>query len=212
MMSTTFFPTLSNLCCDDSSGYAIIWFASTIVYFVSLHFTEQWQRRRKPQPQLHDVGFEYLPRVDFFVYVTDGIGIVGSAQLAKYLFLMGGVEALAVKEGLCYSAMGYFFSATLHSVTLFPSTDHAAGIPGFGNHADKLMSNHTFHFGLFLRVLVQLEGFPVSAVIPCMLIYSALLVCTRGHYSVDIVLSWWALALVYSLEPMSMQTCLAETK
>ena len=142
-MTTRFLPTLSTLCCDGSRGYTVLWFVSTIVYFVSLHFTEQSQSRRKPQPQLHDVGFDFLPRVDSFVYITDGIGIVGSAKLAKYLFLTGGMEALAVKEGLCYSAMGYFFSATLHSVTLFPSTDHATGIPGFGNHADKLMSNHT---------------------------------------------------------------------
>ena len=32
---------------------------------------------------------------------------------------------------------------------------------------------------------------------PLILVYSTMLACTRSHYAVDIVLAWWALALVF---------------
>jgi len=33
------------------------------------------------------------------------------------------------------------------------------------------------------------------------LFFSLAMICTRGHYSVDIVLAWWAFALVWLADP-----------
>ena len=118
------------------------------------------------------------------------------------------------KEALFYSAFGNYFSASLHSVTLLPSSEHANGVPAiFGGHSDKLMSNHTYHFGLYLRMLVRLKIFTFWAVLPCVLVYSTMLACTRSHYAVDIVLAWWTLALVFvsaGVEAPENDVCVAD--
>mmetsp|Transcript_35407 Transcript_35407/g.71766 ORF Transcript_35407/g.71766 Transcript_35407/m.71766 type:complete len:217 (-) Transcript_35407:135-785(-) len=187
---------ISRLIC--SHGCVIFWIISAIVYYITLYFSEQWRSRRKLQPPLHDRSFELLPRIDWFVYLTDGAGLVGAVFLAYWILFCTGAHNHVAKEALCYSAIGNYFSASLHSVTLLPSSEHATGVPAiFGGHSDKLMSNHTYHFGLYLRILVCLRLLSLWAVIPCILVYSTMLACTRSHYAVDIVLAWWALALVF---------------
>ena len=189
----------------SGNGYIVFWLSSIALYFVSLAATEQWQatKRKRQQDELYDRGFELFPYVESFVYITDGTGIVGGMYLLRELLLdnnrTSSSSSLAVKEALVYSAIGYLFSSSLHSVTLLPPTKQCAiGIPGFGRHVDKLMSNHTFHFGLFLRVLVITEEISIIwNVIPCMVLYSSMLLCTRGHYTVDIILAWWALGIVF---------------
>ena len=161
-----------------------------------------------PQPPLHDRSFEHLPRIDWFVYITDGIGLVGAVVLAYWILLCdaSSIESRIAREALCYSAVGNYFSSSLHSVTLLPSSDHAPGVPAvFGGHTDKLMSNHCYHFGLYCRILVQMELMPLWIVGPLILVYSTMLACTRSHYAVDIVLAWWALALVFVSAGVNLQ-------
>ena len=189
---------VSRLIC--SHACLIFWIVSAIIYYLTLYWSETWRTRRKLQPPLHDRSFELLPRINWFVYLTDGVGLVGAVFLAYWILFGAELYCHVAKEALCYSAIGNYFSASLHSVTLLPSSDHATGVPAiFGGHSDKLMSNHTYHFGLYLRILVSLGIFPLSAVLPCIFVYSTMLACTRSHYSCDIVLAWWALALVFVL-------------
>jgi hypothetical protein len=185
--------------CYSNECFAV-WLMSVLVYFVTLHMTERWQSARKIQPMLHDRGFEWIPRYDWFVYVTDGMGLVGGVYLLRWLFWADDpMAALAVKQSLCFSSVGYMVSSTLHSITLLPGSNHASGVPVlFGGDVDKLLSNHTFHFGLFLRILILLGRIPLWAIVPGTLAYSAMLVSTRGHYSVDIVLAWWGILLVFA--------------
>ena len=153
-----------------------------------------------PQPPLHYRSFEHLPRIDWLVYITDGVGLIGAVFLGYWILLCdaGSIESRIAREALCYSAIGNYFSSSLHSVTLLPSSDHAPGVPAiFGGHTDKLMSNHCYHFGLYCRILVQMELMSLWIVGPLILVYSTMLACTRSHYAVDIVLAWWALALVF---------------
>ena len=161
-----------------------------------------------PQPPLHDRSFEHLPRIDWLVYITDGIGLIGAVVLAYWILICdaGSAESRIAKEALCYSAIGNYFSSSLHSVTLLPSSDHAPGVPAvFGGHTDKLMSNHCYHFGLYCRILVQMELMSLWIVGPLILVYSTMLACTRSHYVVDIVLAWWALALVFVSAGVNLQ-------
>ena len=177
-----------------------LWLSSAVFYYLSLYVTERWSRTKVPQPPLHDRSFDYLPRIDSLVYITDGIGIVGAVFLGYWILLCDAetVESRIAREALCYSAIGNYFSSSLHSGTLLPSADHAPGVPAiFGGHTDKLMSNHCYHFGLYCRILVQMRMLPLSFVAPLILAYSTMLACTRSHYAVDIVLAWWALALVF---------------
>jgi len=190
-----------HICHLSCSNHSIaLWLSSAVVYYSTLYLTERWSARRQAQPPLHDRSFEHLPRIEGFVYLTDGAGLVGAVGLAYWILLCPPTspESRIAREALCYSAVGNYFSSSLHSVTLLPSSDHAAGVPAiFGGHTDKLMSNHCYHFGLYCRILVQMDLLPLGMVGPLVLVYSAMLACTRSHYAVDIVLAWWALALVF---------------
>ena len=186
---------MSLLTCGN--GWLILWLSSSAFYFITLYISEDWARKRKPQEPLHDRGFELIPRLEWMVYFTDGILLMGCAHLLQMIYWTGGGAGIIAKEACVYSAIGNFFSSSLHSVTLLPSSNHAESFPLWGGDADKLMSNHTFHFGMYLRIGVALGAFPLWAVVPCVLIYSFGLVATRGHYAVDVVLAWWALLLVF---------------
>jgi hypothetical protein len=192
--------SIALLVCDQNQS-AIFWLLSAVVYYVSLYFTDKWMANQKPQETLHDRSFQFLPRRDSFVYLTDGIGIAGAVLLAYWILLCPDeIYGHAARESLIYSAIGNYFSASLHSVTLLPCSDHTPSVTPsiiFGGHSDKLMSNHAFHFGLYLRLLSIVDIFPREAIPICILVYSGMLSCTRSHYACDIVLAWWALALVF---------------
>ena len=188
--------SMPELTCGNRWLY--LWLGSSAFYFITLYASEDWARKRKPQEPLHDRAFELIPRLEWMVYLTDGILLAGCGHLLQLIYWTGGSSGIIAKEACVYSAIGNFFSSSLHSVTLLPSSNHADGLPIFGGDADKLMSNHTFHFGLYLRIGVALGVFPLWAIIPCVLLYSLCLAATRAHYAVDIVLAWWALLLVFA--------------
>ena len=186
----------SELTCGN--GWLVLWLSSSAFYFVTLYVSEEWARQRKQQEPLHDRAFEFFPRLEWMVYPTDGVLLVGCAHLLKLIYVSGSISgALVAKEACVYSAIGNFFSSSLHSVTLLPGSNHAASFPLFGGNADKLMSNHTFHWGLYLRMGVQLGYVPLWTVAPWVALFSAGMACTRAHYAVDMVLAWWALVFVF---------------
>ena len=75
------------------------------------------------------------------------------------------------------------------------STLFKTDLPLMGGKSDKLMSNHTFCTGLALQCLARLGYWPKWMVPTGVIIYSAMMLSTRAHYSVDIILAWWALAI-----------------
>jgi hypothetical protein len=115
-----------------------------------------------------------------------------------------GLHREATCEALCYAAVGNLFSTSLHSVTIIPSAEFKTGVPVLGGgNSDKLMSNHTFNFGLFLRLCVILGYLDAYAVPIGVALFSYAMLCSRAHYTVDVVLAWWALSVVYAISPVS---------
>ena len=102
-------------------------------------------------------------------------------------------------------AIGKAFSATLHAVTIMPEsrTHLGGGLPGFlcGGATDRLMSNHVYEVGIGLELWERVGWSPLSwhGRIAVLATYSLLLISSRGHYTVDVVLAWWALAAVHRL-------------
>ena len=68
-----------------------------------------------PQPPLHDRSFEHLPRIDWLVYITDGIGLIGAVFLGYWILLCdaGSIESRIAREALCYSQFIVLHFATL---------------------------------------------------------------------------------------------------
>uniref|UniRef100_A0A7S2FUT1 Uncharacterized protein n=1 Tax=Haptolina brevifila TaxID=156173 RepID=A0A7S2FUT1_9EUKA len=110
------------------------------------------------QPPLDDLGFRLVSRWDGMVYVSDGLGILAAALAAGMLFFGRVCERDAARHAIFFVSMGNLFSASLHTFTRMPSSEHAASsAPLMGGTTDKLMSNHTFNVGIVLIMLHRLQ-------------------------------------------------------
>ena len=63
-----------------------------------------------------------------------------------------------------------------------------------GGKSDKLMSNHVFNTSLVLQLLASLGYVSNTLALLGIALYSVSMLSTRAHYSVDIILAWWAVA------------------
>lgn len=177
------------------------WCFAATFYFATLHYADKRQARAKQQP-LVDVGFELTPRITQLQYVCDAFGVGGALWMFAVLAVGDAAHTEYVRALFDYNALGNALSSTLHVVTILPTAEFAdSGLPLMGGSADKLMSNHTFNFSIGLRAATLCYGWPGWALPLGVAVYSSCLVCTRCHYTVDIVLAWWVLLFVLALDP-----------
>jgi hypothetical protein len=188
----------------SSWTYTLLWWVfAACLYYVTLRIAE-CRAARRPMPALDDVGFEYTPCIPGLTRVCDYIGVLGTVWMLLVIAFGSGAQRELIRAMLDYHALGNVFSTSLHSVTILPSADfRESTVPLMGGSADKLMSNHTFNFGMFLRCLSLVHGlsWPWWLIPALVLLYSWSMLCTRGHYSVDIVLAWWAIAVLMKVNP-----------
>ena len=77
------------------------------------------------------------------------------------LFVGDAAHTEYVRALFDYNALGNLLSATLHVVTVLPTAEFVdSQFPMMGGSSDKLMSNHTYSFGLLLRATTLCYGFP----------------------------------------------------
>ncbi len=115
----------------------------------------------------------------------------------------------------------------MHSVTRLPDSEmYQPGItigatPLMGGSSDKLMSNHVYNVGVMLRMVGHAydhtpsgagaagamrdgygygeDSFLIRSLV--VVVYSLAMISSRGHYTVDVVLAWWALAAAEAYWP-----------
>ena len=185
----------------DWTGSLCFWFSAACVYYATMYYADARQRRRNAPP-LDDVGFELSPRLPQLQVVCDSCGVGGALWMFSVLFVGDAAHTEYVRALFDYNALGNVLSSTLHVVTILPTAEFAdSGLPLMGGSADKLMSNHTFNFSIGLRAVTLCYGWPAWALPLGVAVYSSCLVCTRCHYTVDIVLAWWVLLFVLALDP-----------
>jgi len=179
-----------------------IWASAAALYYVTLFYADRRQRRRR-MPALDDLGFDLTPRLPQLQKYVDFCGVGGSIWMVSVLLFSGDHETREyIRALLDYNALGNVFSSTLHLVTILPTAEfEESKFAGMGGNADKLMSNHTFNFGVGLHACTLIYSWPAWALPAGVGIYSYCLCCTRCHYSVDIVLAWWFLFFVLHLDP-----------
>ena len=180
------------------------WLFAAVWYYFTLHIAERRQAKYPSRLSLSDLGFDYTPAIPELHIICDTIGVIGVLWMACVLGFGSGDQGDMIRAMCDYHAVGNMFSASLHAVTILPSAEFkASSVPLMGGRADKLMSNHTFNFGMFLHCLRRVHELDWAAwVIPSLvLVYSYAMLCTRGHYSVDIVLAWWAFLALVKLNP-----------
>lgn len=191
---------------EHALAVGVLWGASALLYLLTLYWCDQQADLLPEQRPLHDFGFAAVPVRRGMSCATDVSGSLLALWTAMKFFVGSLAEQREARYTVFCVAIGNFFSATLHTVTLMPAvpvyTD-STGLPLMGGRSDKLMSNHTFCVGLVLQMLARL-GYCHHAVfllgVPA---YSVMMLSSRAHYSVDIVLSWWALAVAHAHAPLS---------
>ena len=196
---------------EDPIAILILWVVAATLYLGTLHWCDEKARSvpehlQKPLP---DLGFAAVPvqRGKSMSYATDASAMALTLWTAYKCFAGSPAEKRQAWYVIFCVAVGNFFSTTLHTVTLIPASEpNPAGfstdLPLMGGKSDKLMSNHTFCVGLVLQMLVRLGYCHPSVCLLGVLTYSTMMLSSRAHYSVDIVLAWWALAVAHAYAPM----------
>jgi len=179
----------------------ILWIFSAVIYLLTLAWCDGRADANTISGQrnieLEDLGFAIIPHANCFVYVSDGVALCLGFWTMWALFAGKPAQRNAARYVLFAVSIGNIFSTSLHSFTLLPSTKEfgRTDLPLMGGQTDKLMSNHTFNIGLVLQMYVKLGYFPAWVVPVGVFIYSVMMVSTRAHYTVDMILAWWALAV-----------------
>ena len=144
----------------DWTGSLCFWFSAACVYYATMYYADARQRRRNAPP-LDDVGFELSPRLPQLQVVCDSCGVGGALWMFSVLFVGDAAHTEYVRALFDYNALGNLLSATLHVVTVLPTAEFVdSQFPMMGGSSDKLMSNHTYNFGLLLRATTLCYGFP----------------------------------------------------
>ena len=184
---------------EDSASAFALWAASAAVYLGTLRWADaRVASAPTQQPPLVDLGFERIPRLDALAYFTDVLGTAMGLWVACAFFWGSAPQQEAARHGIVNCGVGNLFSASLHTFTIMPSAEYAGTeLPMMGGRSDKLMSNHAFCVGLTMQMLVKLRYVPGWAMPVGVALYSAAMLSTRAHYSVDIILAWWALAVTH---------------
>ena len=183
------------------------WLFAAVTYYGTLRMAER-RAVRRPRPPLDDVGFDYAPSIPALTDICDAVGVLGVAWMLCVAALGTAAQRELIRAMCDYHALGNLFSASLHTGTILPTSDFkASAVPLMGGSADKLMSNHTFNFGMFVHcaTLVHPGLLPAAHAwwaLPALVgAFSWCMLCTRCHYTVDIVLAWWAIAVLIKVNP-----------
>ena len=193
---------------EDPLAISILWVAAAILYLGTLHWCDNRLYKFPEQKPLPDLGFAVVPaqRGKTMSYATDASGSALALWTSLKFFIGSPAEKRQARYVVFCVAVGNLFSATLHTVTLIPASEpepsgFSTDLPLMGGKSDKLMSNHTFCVGLVLQMFVRLGYCRPSVCLIGVLAYSAMMLSSRAHYSVDIVLAWWALAIAHAYAP-----------
>ena len=181
---------------EDVLSLSLFWVASSIAYLVTLNWCDRRAAKLMNVPAaLDDLGFAAVPKMPFMAYLTDGFGSSLALWTTWAAFRGKPSEQRGARYVIFCVAVGNFFSATLHTFTLLPSPDFMeTSIPLMGGKSDKLMSNHVFNTSLVLQLLASLGYVSNTLALLGIALYSVSMLSTRAHYSVDIILAWWAVA------------------
>lgn len=186
---------------EDTLSTAILWLVSAVCYLGTLAICDaNGTNQPGNYPVLDDVGFKVLPHLDVLAYVTDGIGSALALWTAWTLVWGSKIQRDAARYTVFCVAVGNFFSTSLHSVTRLPPVAYhgATGLPLMGGEHDKLMSNHVFNTGAAFLMLSRLGYLNIWVALVSTTVYSLMMISTHAHYTVDVVLAWWALIVAES--------------
>lgn len=158
-------------------------------YFMSNLFTYNVGIAMNPMASLPDVGHELLFDLSDYVSIRDWILIV---------FIIPMIWVKRKKEFVLSAIEGFMYIVTLKAITIFftllpPSNQECARMRRYNHCFHQIFSGHN-SFVLFLCILYW-KHLPNHWVIRWMLIsstvlYSLLIIMTRAHYTVDVIVSY----------------------
>lgn len=184
--------------------YSIVLLVVHFILVYHVHFTGKTSyddriKNKKINPKIYDVGHKYLPNYSqnvYLKYLTD---------VVLYLPLLFGGWAVYY-DYLSYSTIFYILRYITTAVTILPKEkgcpDESFGFMNLfqGHCYDKIFSGH-FATSVLLSLLLYNYGIITNVV--ALLVYNSLMVylilVTRSHYTVDLIIGGYIAATSYLL-------------
>lgn len=149
---------------------------------------------RKPTTEIVDVLHRVFPVVDLpyasdiliFLQTMYSVAMVDVLELEKLFFVLGTVQCLRI---LCFS------STILPPLKTYAEKYRIGGLNGTGN--EYIFSGHACYACVSAITLYE-KGVDIRLLILYNTISQSLIVLSRNHYTVDVVLAWIITPLVYN--------------
>ncbi len=163
---------------------------TTIVYSMSNYYTYHNSLKQECKEPLYDILHNILPDLSKYVYIRD---IVLPLFFIPLLFIKSTNHKL---EFIYYFIQGFMILITLKAITIFftyqPSSNPDCNEKKYLNHCfHQMFSGHNSLVLLLwiLYIKFNVINATIITILP-VLLYSILILMTRAHYSVDIIVSY----------------------
>lgn len=149
---------------------------------------------RKDTQKIFDVVHDRFPVVDLpyasdiliFLQTMYSVAIVDILELEKLLFVLGTVQCLRI---LCFS------TTILPPLKTYSEKYRVGGLNGTGN--EYIFSGHACYACISAISLYE-KGINIRFLILYNVFSQSLIVLSRNHYTVDVILAWIITPLVYN--------------
>jgi hypothetical protein len=161
-------------------------------------------KKNKINPKVFDLGYKYLPNYTDNIYLL----IIINLMCCGFLLVHFGLGYDILNEYMYYFIIIMFIRLIMINVTILPKTktcDNNFNLKHTinGHCYDKIFSGH---FASFLLLLVILYNKNIYTNIPVLflvgLFHAFLIILTRAHYTIDIIVAIFVVLFVYFNIPM----------
>jgi hypothetical protein len=150
---------------------------------------------KKYKHNIYDLGFEYLPNLSKYAYISDGIVLLSLLSLL--------IPGMFMKFTYLYIPIMLIRCITIQA-TVIPKIKHC-NIPDnfysrcFGGCHDKIFSGH-FAFVFVITLLLMDQSYiSLFTTIMINLLHGIFIISVRNHYSIDVIVSFFVTLCVYQL-------------
>jgi len=179
---------------NKNKSLIIVFICVMLFHMILCNNINSFGKKYYPHPiHIYDLGFDYLPNLNKFAYISDIIVVLSC------LFLPG------IFTKFIYLIIPIFLirAITIH-LTLLPSVENCH-IPSviyskfFGGCYDKIFSGHFAIVFLITLLLLEKSYISLYALTLINFLHGLFIIAVRNHYTIDIVVSFFVTLCVYLL-------------
>jgi len=173
----------------------ILLVVSIIITIFSQRTVDKKYKSMKNKEPLNDILIELFPNLDDYDYLCD---YLAALPVLILLYVSWKNKKFTImNDFIMYMAIIYILRSITMYFTILPSINcyHHKKINLMGGCCDSIFSGHTSVTLMSILFLIGL-GFPTYIIIYPILL-SFLIISSKSHYTVDVIISWYITFLVY---------------